>query len=105
MPDEPDEVFEWDEAKSLRNKLRRGFDFGYASRIFAGNRFERADLRRSYGEMRIVSIGKVDDDVLTVVYTWRGNRLRIISARQASRRERDAYRTAYPETDYEERRR
>jgi len=104
MPDEPDDVFEWDEAKSLRNQLQRGFDFDYASRIFQSSTFERADLRRPYGETRILSIGQVGADILTVVYTRRGVRRRIISARPADRRERDAYRTAYPETDYEKRR-
>jgi hypothetical protein len=57
VADDEDAEFEWDEAKSLRNQLQRGFDFAYASRIFAGSTFERADLRRSYGERRIIAIG------------------------------------------------
>jgi uncharacterized protein len=105
MPEQPDDLFEWDDGKSLRNRLLRGFDFEYASRIFEGNTFERVDLRRPYGEERIVAIGQVGDDVLTVIYTWRSDRRRIISARAVNRRERDGYRTAYPETDYEKRRR
>jgi uncharacterized DUF497 family protein len=105
VADEHDSEFEWDEAKSLRNRLQRGFDFEYASRIFDGSTFERADLRRPYGEKRIVAIGQVDADVLTVIYIRRGDRRRIISARRANRRERDGYRTAYPETDHEKRRR
>ena len=105
MPEQPDDLFEWDEAKSLRNRLLRGFDFEYASRIFENNTLEHVDLRKAYGEKRIVAIGQVGDDVLTVIYTRRYDRRRIISARSANRRERDGYRTAYPETDYEKRRR
>jgi uncharacterized DUF497 family protein len=93
--------FEWDEAKDLRNRLQRGFGFEFAARIFAEATLERTDFRRSYGEERIIAIGHVGLEVLTVVYTERGGRRRIISARLAIRRERDGYRAAYPETDYE----
>ncbi|HLX03873.1 MAG TPA: BrnT family toxin [Trinickia sp.] len=67
MPEEPDDVFEWDEAKSLRNHLQRGFDFEYASRIFDGNTFEHADLRKPYGEERILAIGQIAAEIFTVV--------------------------------------
>jgi uncharacterized protein len=91
------EIFEWDEAKSLTNLRDRGFDFEYASRIFAGDLLEREDRRRTYGEPRIVAYGEVDGRVLVVVYTWRGGQRRIISARPANRKERRDYRGAYPE--------
>lgn len=85
-------MFEWDEAKSRGNLEVRGFDFEFAARIFkSGDLLEYEDLRRDFGERRIVAIGEVEDEVLFVVYTWRGANRRIISARRASRRERDAY--------------
>jgi len=52
---------------------------------------------RDYGEQRIVATGKIEDGVLVVVYTRRGRRRRIISARPAKRKERDDYRKAYPD--------
>lgn len=104
MPDEPDDVFEWDEAKSLRNRLQRGFDFEYASQIFEGDLIEEDDLKRDYGERRIIATGRIQDEYLTVVFTWRGVARRLISARYASRRERRDHSTAYPKTDYEKRR-
>jgi uncharacterized DUF497 family protein len=85
---------EWDEAKSDANLRERGFDFAYAALIFEGPTLEWEDTRRDYGERRIQAIGRVDEDVLFVVYTWRRGVHRIISARLASRRERDAYRKA-----------
>jgi uncharacterized DUF497 family protein len=88
-------VFEWDEAKSEANLRERGFDFAYAALIFDGSTLEWDDVRRDYGERRIQAIGQVDEDVLFVVYTWRGAVRRIISARLANRRERDAYREAF----------
>ena len=89
-------MFEWDEAKSQGNLEKRGFDFEYAARIFqAGDRLEYEDQRRHYGERRMVAIGKVESEILFVVYTWRGASRRIISARLASRRERNAYRQTF----------
>ena len=63
--------------------------------IFDGPTLEWDDVRQDYGERRIQTIGQVDEDVLFVVYTWRGAVRRIISARLANRRERDAYREAF----------
>ena len=53
------------------------------------------DDRVDYGERRIRAIGRAGDDILFVVYTWRGEVRRIISARLADRRERNAYRTLF----------
>jgi uncharacterized DUF497 family protein len=86
--------FEWDQAKSRATFKRRGFDFEFAARIFEGAVIEREDRRRDYGERRIVTVGSIEDDIFVVVYTWRANGRRIISARRASRRERDGYRKA-----------
>lgn len=88
-------MFEWDEAKSEANLRERGFDFAYAALIFDGPTLEWDDVRQDYGERRILAIGQADEDVLFVVYTWRGAVRRIISARLANRRERDAYREAF----------
>lgn len=88
-------MFEWDEAKSRRNLNERGFDFEFAGRVFEGDLLEYEDRRRDCGERRLVAIGEVEGETLFVVYTWRGAHHRIISARRASRRERDAYRQAF----------
>jgi uncharacterized DUF497 family protein len=84
-------VFEWDEDKSQRSLEERGIDFAFAARIFEGDTAEWEDARQDYGERRVVAIGRVHDLALTVVYTRRGDAVRIISARRASRRERRAY--------------
>lgn len=88
-------MFEWDAAKSEANLRTRGFDFAYAALIFDGPTLETDDDRVDYGERRVRAIGRVKDDVLFVVYTWRGDTRRIVSARKANRRERDAYRKAF----------
>jgi uncharacterized protein len=78
----------FDKAKHERNRRERGFGFDFAALIFDGPTIERPDRRRDYGEERIVAIGAVGDDVLTVVYTDRGDTRRIISARLANQKER-----------------
>ena len=88
-------MFEWDETKSAATRQERGFDFAFASHIFEGPTLEREDLRFHYGEERMRAIGKVEARMLFVVYTWRGEIRRIISARDADRKERDAYRAIY----------
>jgi uncharacterized DUF497 family protein len=90
-----DLVFEWDEAKSEANLRRRGFDFAHAAGIFDGPTLEMDDDRADYGERRIQAIGRVNKDVLFVVYTRRGPARRIVSARMASKRERDVYRKIF----------
>ena len=52
---------------------------------------ERRDDREDYGEDRFILIGIAEGTVLTVVYTERDGRIRIISARQATKREQDDY--------------
>ena len=86
-------MFEWDEGKSQWNLRERGLGFDTASEIFKGPVLEFEDRRRDYGERRIIAVGEHKGRFLAVVYTWRGERRRIISARRANRRECNAYRT------------
>lgn len=83
--------FEWDESKSERNRGQRGFGFDYAALIFQNPTLESIDARADYGELRIKALGAVDEDVLSVVYTLRGETIRIISARLANKRERELW--------------
>ncbi len=84
--------YEWDEAKNSANIRKHGIDFETAKRIFDGPLLSRRDSRRDYGEERYVTIGRVSDAVLVVVaHTERGGRIRLISARPASRKERQAW--------------
>jgi hypothetical protein len=82
---------EWDPRKEPMNIRERGIDFTAASWIWDKPVYERVDARRDYGETRIVAYGEAEGYVLAVVYTWRGQARRIISARRADRRERRIY--------------
>jgi len=83
--------FEWDSANADANLLKHGVDFSIAGRIFDDpNILIRFDPRPR-GEIRYQAIGIVNELVLFVSYTMRGEVCRIISARRASRRERQSY--------------
>jgi uncharacterized protein len=87
--------FEWDAAKSEACEVERGFDFAFAVRVFLDpDRLIELDERFEYGENRYRVIGQIDQRVFVVVYTPRGRRLRIISARKANRREVRRYGTS-----------
>ena len=83
--------FEWDENKRRSNLSKHGIDFVDAAKIFNSSVLERVDNRYDYDETRIVTLGEVNGVVLFVVYTRRGEVRRIISARRATKGERNKY--------------
>jgi uncharacterized DUF497 family protein len=84
--------FEWDEAKAAENDAKHGVSFELATKVFDDPfGIERLDDREAYGEDRFILIGTAEGSVLTVVYTERASRIRIISARQATKHEHDDY--------------
>ena len=86
---------EWDDAKNRQNIEKHGVSFDLAQRIFDGPVLTWIDDRQDYGELREISIGKVDGAImLTVAHTDRSGVRRLISARRASRRERSRYEEA-----------
>ena len=64
--------FGWDPRKSERNARERSLAFDVAMALFDGPTLELDDLRRDYGERRIIAYGSVAGRVLVCVYTWRG---------------------------------
>ena len=88
--------FEWDDNKNRENIIKHGISFKRATKIFLGNVLEWIDNRYDYGEERIIALGRSERTSLYVVYTWRGNARRIISARRATKNERRKYLAVYP---------
>ncbi len=83
--------FAWDPAKHDRNVTARGIGFDDGALIFAGRVTEWPDRRQEYGEERVRAVGQSGREILHVVYTDRDNTRRIISVRQANRKERAAW--------------
>ena len=73
--------FEWDEAKNTENQRKHGVDFETAQYSFLDpNRVIAKDIVHSGKEKRYYCFGKVKGGVLTVRFTYRNKRIRIIGA-------------------------
>ena len=91
-----DYIVEWDDKKYQINVKKHGIYFEDAARVFLDeNRFEDYDELHSDYEDRWKVVGKVID-VLVVIYTERGEKYRMISARYATKEEEDEYYGQYP---------
>ena len=83
--------FEWDPKKAALNLKKHGISFETATEVFDDeNRVEFFDLSHSDDEDRYITIGIVKN-ILSVVYTERGEKIRLISARVATAKERRIY--------------
>jgi uncharacterized protein len=84
--------FAWNKPKAKDNYAKHGASFDVAKRVFEDPlAIEFLDDRQDYGEERFVTIGMVDGHVLFVAHAERNDNIRIISARRATKHEREAY--------------
>ena len=83
---------EYDDVKEQANLAKHGISLRRAADLTAT--VERTDVRRNYGEVRIVVMGLTDGRVHVCIYTPRGEGNRIISLRKANGREVNEYRSA-----------
>ena len=82
---------EFDEAKRAETIKARGLDMARAAAVFAGATLTVEDNRQDYGEVRLITIGYLDDAMVVLVWTPRDDACRIISMRKANERERRLY--------------
>jgi uncharacterized protein len=84
--------FEWDYQKAVTNYAKHAVSFDEATLAFLDPfGIEKIDDREGYGEQRFILIGMADNKLLMVVYTERGDKTRIISAREVTKNERNDY--------------
>ena len=77
----------FDQAKREKTLVERGLDFADAAFVFAGATVEVEDIRRDYGEPRIICYGLLAGRMVVVGYTPRGAGRHIFSMRKANERE------------------
>jgi uncharacterized DUF497 family protein len=84
-------VFEWDPGKAKSNAAKHAIDFADCGAVFYDDHAITIDDEHP-NEDRFVTIGSDSlGRVVAVAYCWRGDRIRIISARRATRHERAQY--------------
>lgn len=86
-------TFEWDPRKAAANERKHAVTFDEAAAAFADPfGIVVDDPRHSVDEMRVVLLGHSESSrLLAVMFTERGDRIRLISARKATRREHHQY--------------
>jgi uncharacterized DUF497 family protein len=90
------EYYAWDPFKAKTNALKHGVRFSDAVSVF-GDDLALTTGDSHMGEERCVTIGMdAFARVLVVVYTWRGDAIRVISARKATRSELAQYTKGEP---------
>ena len=83
--------YEWDPNKAITNIEKHGIDFADAVTVFDDLNAVTID-DPDYEEQRFITIAMdAFSRILVVVYTWRGDRIRLISARKATKNERKQY--------------
>ncbi len=84
--------YEWDPAKARTNQRKHRIDFADAVAVFADEQAITLPDDEHIIEKRYVTIGMdAFGRILVVIYTWRGNHIRLISARKATRHEQASY--------------
>jgi uncharacterized protein len=82
----------FDPAKRARALEERGLDFADAEQVSDGLLIENPDDRQDYGEERFITVGFLNERMVVVVWTPRGEDRHIISMRKANDREQKKYR-------------
>jgi uncharacterized DUF497 family protein len=87
------EGFQWDEGNASKSSAKHGVNWTEAEQVFMNRPVViTGDVAHSGREARHFCFGRTNEGrLLTVVFTVRGKRLRVISARPMSRRERTGY--------------
>jgi len=84
--------FEWNKAKAAANHAKHGVTFEQAREAFNDPfAIDFVDDREDYGEDRLILFGMVENRLLVVAHILRGDKVRIISAREAEPHERRKY--------------
>jgi hypothetical protein len=73
------------------NLRKHGIDFRDAPKIFRGFTLTAEDDREFYGERRLLTLGLLEEQVVSVAHTERGKDIRIISIRKAMKHEARFY--------------
>jgi hypothetical protein len=84
-------VYEWDEDKRSANLRKHGVDFALAEGFDWEHSIVFEDTREAYYERRWVAFAPIGDRLFALVFTMRGDVTRVISLREATKKERKLY--------------
>ena len=80
-------LISYDPYKRAKTLAERSLDFEDARFVFEGRFFGTEDLRKDYGEKRMICFGMLRDRMVVIGYTPRGEDRHVFSMRKANERE------------------
>ena len=86
--------FEWDDVKAAANFAKHGVRFEDTSEFEWELSVDKPDLRKDYGETRVISTSTIRGRPHVLVYALRSDSVRVISLRKANKRESSNYEQA-----------
>lgn len=86
-------IYEWDETKRIANLAKHGVDFTLVDDFAWDSALIAPDQRFEYGEARFFAIGWIGKRLHVLVFTPRGESVRVIGLRKANTREVTLYET------------
>jgi len=87
----------YDASKRKRNKRKHAIDLAECDVVFDGPMLTHEDTRQVYGEQRLISLGRLKERIVVLVWTDREHGPRMISCREAEPHEQEAYFKIYPQ--------
>lgn len=84
-------AFEYDSSKSKSNIAKHGIDMAAVADFIFETARQSPDNRCDYGEERTIAVGYIADVLHVLIFTMRGPKVRVISLRKASEKEREKY--------------
>ena len=88
--------FEWDKKKNSVNLAKHGLAFEDVVHVFNSENVVTVPSDYTH-EPRMITTGELYGSLITIVTTERAQKTRIISARKASRKEKERYHDRFPE--------
>ena len=88
-------MYDWDERKRRANIQKHRVDFALVVEIFEGDYVEIQDIHGPFKEPRYRALGTFEGQTYVVVYTWREETRRIISAWRVGERGKRRYQALF----------
>jgi len=83
--------YEWDDDKAASNRADHGVSFDQVEKMNWSDMVVIEDSRRNYGEPRYIGYSNIGRRLYCIVFTLRGETIRVISLRKANSREVKRY--------------
>lgn len=85
-------IFDWDEFNKEKNKIKHNVTQTECEEVFLNDPVYFDDEKHSQREKRYLAYGEATNGkLLTIVFTVRNDKIRVISARNQSKKEREVY--------------